>query len=69
MSRARSALVTDIELIDDIPAQYFAYARRQHRWVRGDWQLLPWLFPRVPATHGLRRNPLDIISRWKIVDN
>jgi cyclic beta-1,2-glucan synthetase len=40
---ARCGLVTDIELFDDFPARYHAYARREHRWVRGDWQLLPWL--------------------------
>src|SRR5262249_860815 len=39
----------DIELFDDFPARYNAYARREHRWVRGDWQLLPWLFRRVPV--------------------
>ena len=66
---ARAALVTDVLLIDDIPAQYFSYARRQHRWVRGDWQLLPWLLFRVPTTKGPRPNPLAIVSRWKIVDN
>ena len=42
---ARCGLVTDIELFDDFPARYHAYARREHRWVRGDWQLLPWLGP------------------------
>jgi cyclic beta-1,2-glucan synthetase len=46
---ARCGLVTDIELFDDFPARYNAYARREHRWVRGDWQLLPWLFRRVPV--------------------
>ncbi len=46
---ARCGLVTDIELFDDFPARYHAYARREHRWIRGDWQLLPWLGPRVPV--------------------
>src|SRR5205807_6552291 len=46
---ARCGLVTDIELLDDFPARYHAYARREHRWVRGDWQILPWILPRVPA--------------------
>ena len=55
---ARAGLVTDIELIDGYPANYLAYMRRQHRWVRGDWQLLPWLF-----------KPIPFISRWKIFDN
>ena len=66
---ARAALVTDAELIDAIPAQYHAYARRQHRWVRGDWQLVRWLFPVVPTVDATRRNPLSAVSWWKIFDN
>ena len=42
-----------------------AHTRRQHRWVRGDWQLLWWLFPVVPARGRLERNRLPLISRWK----
>lgn len=56
---ARCGLVTDIELYDDFPARYHAYARREHRWVRGDWQLLPWLF----------RPGMGIVERWKVLDN
>ena len=66
---ARTALVTDIEVVDDYPASVLAHARRQHRWVRGDWQILWWLFPVVPTRSGLRRNRLPLISRWKILDN
>ena len=50
---ARCGLLSDTELFDDFPARYRAYARREHRWVRGDWQLLPWLGRRVPTTQGL----------------
>ncbi|HYN05586.1 MAG TPA: glucoamylase family protein, partial [Vicinamibacteria bacterium] len=66
---ARTALVTDIEVVDDYPASVLVHARRQHRWVRGDWQILWWLFPVVPTRCGLRRNRLPLISRWKILDN
>ncbi len=66
---ARTALVTDIEVVDDYPASVLAHARREHRWVRGDWQILLWLFPVVPTRAGLRRNRLPLISRWKILDN
>jgi cyclic beta-1,2-glucan synthetase len=54
----RTGLVTDIELIDGYPSKVHAYMRRIHRWVRGDWQITPWLFKRLP-----------VISRWKIGDN
>jgi hypothetical protein len=67
---ARSALVTDIEVFDDHPANYLAWAKRQHRWIRGDWQIARWLFPNVPdsARHSTR-NVLPAIARWKILDN
>ena len=52
---ARCGLLSDTELFDDFPARYHAYARREHRWVRGDWQLLPWLGRRVPTPGGPRR--------------
>ena len=66
----RTSLVTDIVLIEHYPPNYFVQVQRTHRWVRGDWQLLPWLFPKVPSTSGERiPNRLSIIDRWKIVDN
>ena len=66
---ARAALVSDVEVVDDYPASVLAHARRQHRWARGDWQILFWLFPLVPTRRGLERNRLPVISRWKIFDN
>jgi cyclic beta-1,2-glucan synthetase len=67
---ARCALITDIELFDGYPGSYAAYAKRQHRWTRGDWQIARWLFPTVPDANGKKvRNPLPLISRWKIFDN
>jgi cyclic beta-1,2-glucan synthetase len=67
---ARCGLVTDIELLDDFPATYPVYARREHRWTRGDWQIGRWLLPRVPVAGGMTRpNPLPLLERWKILDN
>jgi cyclic beta-1,2-glucan synthetase len=67
---ARAGLVSDIEVVDDYPSHFSAFSRRKHRWVRGDWQIIFWLLPRVPDNAGhLARNPLSSISRWKIVDN
>jgi cyclic beta-1,2-glucan glucanotransferase len=67
---ARAGLVTDIEVIDDYPSHYSAYSRRKHRWVRGDWQIMQWLFSRVPDETGRYvRNPIFTVSRWKIFDN
>ena len=67
---ARVALASDIELIDDYPSHFSAYNRRKHRWVRGDWQILRWIFSLVPDFSGkLVPNPISLISRWKMVDN
>jgi cyclic beta-1,2-glucan synthetase len=67
---ARCGLVTDIALVENTPANYAVAARREHRWVRGDWQLLLWLFPTVPGPNSSRRpNPLPLLERWKIFDN
>jgi cyclic beta-1,2-glucan synthetase len=61
--------VTDVEVVDDYPSSVLAHARRQHRWTRGDWQILGWLLPFVRTRAGLARNSLPLISRWKILDN
>ncbi len=54
---------------DDYPSTYIGHARRKHRWIRGDWQLLPWLRRRVPGPDGLEPNRLSLVSQWKIIDN
>jgi cellobiose phosphorylase len=66
---ARAGLATDVVVYDDYPSRYLTYARRKHRWIRGDWQLLPWLMPRVPGPDGPEPNRLSLLSRWKILDN
>lgn len=58
---ARSALVTDVELVEDYPTRYAVDASRQHRWARGDWQLLPFILD--------PRSGVPALSRWKMVDN
>ena len=73
---ARSALVTDVDLIEEHPASVAIDASRRHRWIRGDWQLAGWLLPRVPGPPGANNdkpkrqaNPLSALSRWKLFDN
>ncbi|MDB4972031.1 MAG: hypothetical protein JWN48_372 [Myxococcaceae bacterium] len=68
-SFARAGLVTDVNVYDDYPTRYLTFTRRKHRWIRGDWQLLPWLRRRVPASSGRRDNTLSPLSRFKILDN
>ena len=67
---ARSALVTDVELHEDHPASFATEMSRRHRWIRGDWQIIGWLLPRVlgPANKRLP-NTLTALGWWKIFDN
>ncbi len=51
-SHVRVGLATDIELLDVFPSSYIAWWNRQHRWIRGDWQIIDWLKPRVPVGGG-----------------
>ncbi len=62
---ARAGLASDVELVEEFPSRYDVAAKRQHRWARGDWQLLPWvLHARIPSvgfgkiTDNLRRSVL-----------
>ncbi len=69
-AHVRVGLASDIELFDDFPQGYQSYAKRAHRWIRGDWQIAGWIFPRVPlAPAGRGPNPLSLLNRWKIIDN
>ncbi|TVP69706.1 MAG: DUF3131 domain-containing protein [Rhodobacteraceae bacterium] len=58
---ARAGLASDVDVVEAFPARYGVATQRQHRWVRGDWQLLPWLVRRDSG--------LSPLGRWKMVDN
>ena len=58
----RCALVSDIEFFEEYPSHTEVAASRQHRWVRGDWQLLPWICG--PSGKGM-----PLLGRWKMLDN
>ncbi len=55
----RCGLLTDVMLLDGYPLRYIPYVLRNHRWTRGDWQIIKWL----------RSNRLNEISKFKIWDN
>lgn len=62
---ARTAFSSSAKVMDNFPGSVISYGKREHRWIRGDWQLFPWLFWRKPA----RGRSLCALSRWKIFDN
>lgn len=66
----RAGFDSTILLFESFPSNYEAFSHRQHRWIRGDWQVSDWLLPTVPDGDSKReRNPLPAICRWKIFDN
>ncbi len=66
----RAGLLSDSQLYEEYPAKYSDDVNRRQRWIRGDWQLIGWLFGRVPGYGGKREpNPLTALSRWKLLDN
>ncbi len=67
---ARAGLLSDVQLFEEYPTRYNMDVNRRHRWIRGDWQIMFWLLPFVPSLNGgLKKNPLSLLSRWKIFDN
>ncbi|MBF0479149.1 MAG: cyclic beta 1-2 glucan synthetase [Candidatus Omnitrophica bacterium] len=67
---ARSGLLSNVELYEENLFRYSTDVRRRHRWIRGDWQLLGWLWSKVPSSDGHKqKNTLSFLSQWKIFDN
>ncbi len=59
---ARCGFLSDVEFFEDFPTHTGVASLRNHRWIRGDWQLLPWIF-------GRRGRAISAIGRWKMIDN
>ncbi len=67
---ARAGLLSDVVLYENNPSNYEADIKRQHRWIRGDWQIAAWILPFTKnKDEKFARNKLSVISRWKITDN
>ncbi|ABM38392.1 GH36-type glycosyl hydrolase domain-containing protein [Polaromonas naphthalenivorans] len=61
-SIARCGFVSDVVLVEDAPHHAGVAASRQHRWTRGDWQLIPLLW-------NARKYGIDALGVWKMIDN
>ncbi len=62
---ARTAFSSTAKIMDTFPSSVISFAKREHRWIRGDWQLLPWIF----TGKKLGNRSLCALARWKIFDN
>ena len=58
---ARTGLVSDVQVFEEYPVSYLADIIRRHRWIRGDWQILPWLFPFVPDNSSKKTEKYTLI--------
>ncbi len=66
----RCGYVSDIELIDDFPSKFLVDITRQHRWARGDVQIIGWLRNKVKNKAGHKvKNPINLLGKYKILDN
>ena len=67
---ARSGQCSDVELLEDAPTGYLADVSRRHRWMRGDWQIAPWLARQVRDGQGNRTaSRMAPLNWWKVFDN
>ena len=55
----RTAFAGNAHIVETFPGSFASYAKRQNRWIRGDWQLLPWLL----------KKEISFLSKWKILDD
>lgn len=64
-ARLRCAYAPDIVLTDSFPAEELSFYKRQHRWIRGDVQNIPFLFGRVRTASGQRiKNGISPAARF-----
>lgn len=69
-SYLRCALTSDIMLMDGYPSSYISFRTRLYRWIRGDYQILPWLGKTIENKKGeTKQNPLKLLSKYKIFSN
>ena len=65
----RCGLASDIMLMDGYPTKYLSFMSRLSRWIRGDWQIAKWLRKNINTKNGKVKNPLNLLSKYKIFDN
>ena len=65
-SYTRVGFVSDVAVVDGFPSSAYAYFKRMHRWLRGDWQIMNWLRRTTPEG---KPNPINRLSKYKIADN
>ena len=66
----RAGVAPSSVMEEDFPTSQVSFLKREHRWTRGDLQLVPFLLTHYRDECGRRvKNPLSLVSRLKILDN
>lgn len=66
----RTALVSDLQLLDSYSSEYHTFATKLHRRVIGDWRLFQLLRGKhYNRSHRKNKNPLTLSVRWKVFNN
>jgi cyclic beta-1,2-glucan synthetase len=64
-----AACQTDVVLSDPAPDNYLTFRQRSHRWVRGDYHLVPWVFGRGDGPVPQGRRSLNLLGRWRLAED
>ncbi|MBE6836079.1 MAG: hypothetical protein E7515_07535 [Ruminococcaceae bacterium] len=65
----KTLFVSDAQVQDAFPKSEASFLQRLHRWIRGDWQNIGFLFSHPSALIKKEKNPLPFISRVKLFEN
>ncbi len=65
----RVGYLSDVELTDESPKDMSSWLMRANRWIRGDWQNVIFLGKRYKCGGEVRKNPLNLLSKYKLADN
>lgn len=66
----RCGFVSDIEFIDGFPSDFLVDSKRQHRWARGDLQIISYLSSKTKnKKEQIEHNPINLLGKYKILDN
>ncbi len=68
-SLMRTGFAGDVEFSDGFPSTEISYYKRLHRWIRGDFQNIPYLSRYIHLDGKKTKTPFRFLDRFKLFDN
>ena len=68
-TRLRCGYLSEMTLTDSVPSTALSFFNRQHRWLRGDFQTLPFALFHLPFRKDRKKNPIIPLSKYMIFSN